>query len=72
MSSFRIGVKDAADATQIAIQFLMKYSLYNKPKGATLANGKWTVKVDVGLTIVRLATVEIDATNREILSYNIP
>ena len=66
------GELDARAATDIAVQFIRQYRLTALPKGATKANGKWTVKVDVGVLDTRIATVEVDAKTKQILEYNIP
>jgi hypothetical protein len=66
------GELDARTATDVAVRFIKQYRLAALPKGATKANGKWVVKVDVGVLDTRIATVEIDAKTSQILEYNIP
>ena len=63
---------DARAATDIAVQFIRQHKMYAQPKSANKVAGKWIIKVDVGALSVRVATIEIDAKTKEILTYDIP
>ncbi|MBI2171577.1 MAG: hypothetical protein HYU30_06105 [Chloroflexi bacterium] len=65
-------VRNAQQATSVALAFLGRYYYFVQPKGAKKTNGAWEVKADVGLTKEIVATVQIDATTGEITSYEFP
>ena len=64
-------ITSATQATEIAVGYLKPYYEYSKPQSAKRVNGRWVVKVDVGLLMVKIATVEIDASTGEVISYDL-
>jgi hypothetical protein len=67
-----IGVKSAAEATEIATAFLKKHYFSVRPISAVKDNDIWTVKVDVGVLTKDIAKVTIDASTAEIREYSLP
>ena len=65
-------ITSAKQATEIATEFLNEYFTAQKPISTKKGNGNWVVKVDVGLFLTQIATVEIDADSGEVLSYVLP
>ena len=63
-------VESAAQATDIAVEFLKKYyPLSQRPLKATQEQEKWVVEVDVGSFLVRVARVSIDAKTADIVTF---
>ena len=63
-------VESDTQATDIAVEFLKKYyQISQRPLNATQEKGKWTVEVDVGAFVERVARVTIDAETGDIASY---
>lgn len=65
-------VRNAQQATEIAMEFLRKYHTYSSPKRAVKQDSAWLVQADVGLFETRIAKILIDARTGEILDYVIP
>jgi len=65
-------ITSAKQATETATEFLKEYFTVQKPRSAKKEDGNWVVKVDVGLFLTEIATVEIDTDSEEILSYELP
>ena len=65
-------VESAAQATDIAVEFLKKhYKIFHRPLKATQEQGKWVVEVDVGSFLMQVARVSIDAETGDIASYEV-
>lgn len=65
-------VESAAQATDIAVEFLKNYyQLIQRPMNAAQENGTWVVEVDVGSFLVKVARVSINADTGDIVSYEV-
>jgi len=65
-------VKSAAEATEIARNFIKKYRVIAAPLKAVREGGAWLVEIDVGPLFKSVAKVRIDALTGEVLEYAIP
>ena len=65
-------VKSAAEATEIARNFIKKYRVIAAPLKAAREGDAWLVEVDVGPIFKSVAKVKIDAKTGEVLEYAIP
>jgi len=65
-------LRSAARATEIAASFMNKYYSYVRPLRAVREDNTWLVEIDVGLTVVKIAKVKLDAMSGEILEYTVP
>ena len=65
-------VKSAAEATEVARNFLRKYRMVVMPLKAVREGDVWLVDIDVGPIIRAIAKVKIDAKSGDILEYSLP
>lgn len=62
-------INSADQATEKAVQFVKKYFAFQQPISARQADGKWLVKINVGIFQEQIATVTIDATSGDVTAY---
>jgi hypothetical protein len=67
-----IAIDSAQRATDIAVDFFKKYRPIVLPISARREGDVWVVTVDVGVFLVKPATVLIEASTGKIKEYNIP
>jgi len=65
-------IKSAAEATEVARNFLRKYRMIVMPLKAVREGDVWLVDIDVGPIIRTIAKVKIDAKSGDILEYSLP
>ena len=65
-------IKSAAEATKIATTFLKQYYGFLRPISAERNNGNWQVRIDVGVVMRQIASVEIDASSGDVTGYSLP
>ncbi len=65
-------VRSAAEATKVATTFLKQYYGFLRPISAEKKNGSWNVKVDVGIVVQQIASIDIDASTGEVMQYSFP
>ena len=65
-------VKNAREATDLALSFIKKYRFIALPLKAMKDDGSWLVEIDVGPITTKVAQIKIDAKSGEILEYSIP
>ena len=66
------GVKSAAEATEIARNFIRKYRTYTRPLKAVREDDIWLVEIDVGPLFTIIAKIKVDAKSGDVLEYTIP
>jgi uncharacterized membrane protein YkoI len=62
----------AEQATEIALKFVKKHRAYARLLKAAKEKEVWRVTIDVGVWTAKIAQVNIDARNGQILDYSIP
>jgi hypothetical protein len=62
----------AEQATEIALKFIKKHRNYARLLNATKESNVWHVKFDVGITIDKIALVNVDIHSGQILDFDIP
>jgi hypothetical protein len=62
----------AEQATEIALKFIKKHRSYARLLKATKKAEVWSIKLDVGVMVEKIATVNIDVKNGQIIDYDIP
>jgi len=65
-------VKSAAEATELARNFIKKYRTYTRPLKAVREDETWLVEIDVGPIFAIIAKIKVDAKSGDILEYTIP
>jgi len=65
-------VKSAAEATELARNFIKKYRTYTRPLKAVREDDTWLVEIDVGPIFTIIAKIKVDAKSGDILEYTIP
>lgn len=65
----RTRVKDAADATERAMQVLRQHYRFVYPVQAKRAGDYWLVDVDVGIAKAAIVRARVNAVNGEIVDY---
>ena len=59
----------AQEAIEIAQEFIEPYYPWRQPIKAVRENGQWIVEFDVGAVKIEIATVKVDAINKEIKEF---
>ena len=65
-------VRSAAEATELARNFIKKYRTYTRPLKAVREDDTWLVEIDVGPIFTIIAKIKVDAKSGDILEYTIP
>ena len=65
-------VKSAAEATELARNFIKKYRTYTRPLKAVREDDTWLVEIDVGPIFAIIVKIKVDAKSGDILEYTIP
>jgi len=65
-------IKSAAEATEIARNFIKKYRIYTRPLKAVREDDTWLVEIDVGPIFTIIAKIKVDAKSGDVLEYTIP
>jgi hypothetical protein len=62
----------AEEATELALKFVKRHRSYARLLKATKEGDTWHVRMDIGLIATKIATINIDAKNGQIIDYDLP